>query len=204
MILSFFPQMRSCSWTAVPCVLLTSPRTLRGSLPSSQVTPHPFCLSFLFGCTGICVSARCPPLIYFFYLCLFAVSQFSSKDNEVKCSLLTLSHVNLYRTALPSMVIMWSNLTQNNRANKVELRRKVNIRTVHYCYFDLPVFVLNIVDVGHSLYIIFWLGWSLDTPLCHYWMPPDYWTLVLWFRKIIFKTRIFCVLNFKGFFFFFL
>lgn len=39
LIFSFlsFVQMRSCSWTAVPSVLLTSPLTSRGSLPSFQV-----------------------------------------------------------------------------------------------------------------------------------------------------------------------
>ncbi len=43
-----FLQMRSCSWTAVPSVLLTSPLTSRSSLPSFQVTLLCLSLSICF------------------------------------------------------------------------------------------------------------------------------------------------------------
>lgn len=70
LILSFlsFVQMRSCSWTAVPCVLLTLPLTSNGSLPSFQVK-----LLFLF-----CVCLFCVVVwgLHFYLLYFVILAQF--------------------------------------------------------------------------------------------------------------------------------
>lgn len=59
--------MRSCSWTAVRSVLLTSPLTSRSSLPSFQVTLPCLPLSICrCGFMGICVSHLiCCLLVYY-------------------------------------------------------------------------------------------------------------------------------------------
>lgn len=201
-----FVQMRSCSWTAVPCVLLTSPLTSRGSLPSFQVTLlFFFFLSvylLCFACMGDQFVFSSLPCQVEFYFIIHTNNKKYHLKKKIKKSRTTLTCTELLYT-FPSIVIMWSNLPRENRANKVKLRWKVNIITVNFCYLDLPVFVWNhvyridSVTVRHSLSIISWLLWSLDALILPVFLClQTILTEVLWFsfvdaRKTIFKIRFF-------------
>lgn len=113
-----FVQMRSCSWTAVPSVLLTSPLTSRGSLPSFQVK-----LLFL-SIYLLCLGVWGLHLLYFvillkFICCLSNCFLFS--DIQVAFYVINSSSLLLYTFPttlnIPTVVIL-SNLPQEIGANK--------------------------------------------------------------------------------------